>query len=46
MTIDLVARQASVLGLKLSARLYPVGAPIRDAAQLKYIGRFIDRIAK
>jgi transcriptional regulator with XRE-family HTH domain len=44
MTIDQLARQAAVLGLKLSMRLYPVGAPIRDAAQLKYINRLVARI--
>ena len=44
MTSDLLARQAAVLGLKLSVKLYPIGAAIRDAAQVKYINGFVARI--
>lgn len=46
MTLDRIARQAAVLGLKLVVKLYPVGEPIRDAAQVKYINRLLDRIGK
>lgn len=44
MTVDQLARQASVLGLKLSIRLYPLGEPIRDVAQVKYTNRFVQRV--
>ena len=46
MTVDQVARQAAVLGLKLSLKLYPVSEPIRDAAQVRYINRFIQRVGR
>lgn len=38
--LDQLARCARSLGLELSARLYPVGAPVRDAGQLALLGRF------
>ena len=46
MTIDQLARQAAVLVLKLSVKLYPIGAAIRDAAQVKYINGFVARVGK
>ena len=46
MTIDQLARQAALLGLKLSVKLYPIGAAIRDAAQVKYINGFVARVGK
>jgi transcriptional regulator with XRE-family HTH domain len=35
---------AATVGLRLSCKAYPVGAPIRDAAQVGYIERFLARI--
>jgi transcriptional regulator with XRE-family HTH domain len=39
-----LARIASVLGLDLSARVYPVGPPVRDAAHLALVARFTARL--
>jgi len=44
-TIDLLARTAEVLGLRLAASLYPNGDPVRDRAHLALIRRFRDRLA-
>jgi hypothetical protein len=38
-TLDQVARAASAVGLKLWARLYPDGDPIRDAAHARLLDR-------
>lgn len=35
-----IARLMSVVGLELSARAYPTGAPLRDRAQLELLARF------
>lgn len=40
-----VARLLSVVGLELSARAYPTGAPLRDRAQLALLGRFRGEVA-
>lgn len=39
-TIDALTRLATVLGLDLSARLFPAGEPIRDAAHAALLERF------
>ena len=39
-----LARLAAVLGLDLSLRLYPVGAPLRDAAHVALRARLIARV--
>jgi transcriptional regulator with XRE-family HTH domain len=44
MTLDHLARHAAALGLKLSVKLYPVGEPIRDVAQVRYINQFVARV--
>lgn len=38
-TLDQVARASAVVGLRLAARVYPDGDPVRDAAQLRLLGR-------
>ena len=38
-SISRLAVVASILGLRLSIRAYPVGAPLRDAAQIGLLGR-------
>ena len=38
--IEQVWRAASVVGLRPSINLYPVGSPVRDRAQLALLGRF------
>jgi transcriptional regulator with XRE-family HTH domain len=40
-----LARLMSVVGLELSARAYPTGAPLRDRAHLALIGRLRDHVA-
>ena len=44
MTVERLTRHAAVLGLRTSVKFYPAGAPLRDAAQARYIARFIARI--
>jgi len=44
-SLDDVIRYASVLGLTIRARAYPVAAPLRDVAQLAVTRRFRSRIA-
>src|SRR4051794_16194219 len=44
LTIHQLASHAAVLGLKLSVKFYPVGDSIRDAAQVRYITRFVERV--
>ncbi|HXG26911.1 MAG TPA: helix-turn-helix transcriptional regulator [Candidatus Binatia bacterium] len=44
MTVDLVARVAAVLGLKLAASLYVDGDPVRDEGHLKLLARFRARL--
>jgi transcriptional regulator with XRE-family HTH domain len=43
-SVDYLVRHSAVLGLKPSIKLYPVGGGLRDAAQLRYIAKFIQRI--
>lgn len=45
LSIDLAARLSSVLGLELSARVYPGGLPIRDAAHRALIERLRSRVS-
>jgi len=42
--IDDLATHAAALGLRLSIKLYPDGSPVRDAAQLRLIGKLRDII--
>jgi transcriptional regulator with XRE-family HTH domain len=44
MRIDLVARYAAVVGLELSAALFPRGDPVRDEGHLDLISRFRARL--
>ncbi len=43
-TLDDAVRYASVLGLRVRCNAYPVGAPLRDLAQLGVIRRFRGRV--
>lgn len=43
-TIELLARLAAVVGLELSLRVFPGGAPLRDAGQLRLLARFVDLV--
>jgi transcriptional regulator with XRE-family HTH domain len=43
--VDLV-RHAAVLGLRASIKLFPIGGAIRDAAQVRYITRFVERVGR
>ena len=44
--IDYLARHAAVVGLKPSIKLYPVGGGLRDAAQARWIARFVERVGR
>jgi transcriptional regulator with XRE-family HTH domain len=44
LSFDQAARAAAVVGLRLAARLYPDGDPVRDAAQLALLERFRQRL--
>lgn len=44
-SIDRLARLCAVVGMDLSVRAYPAGAPIRDAGHVRLIGRFRERIS-
>ena len=37
--LDELARHAAALGLRMSVKLYPEGSPVRDAGQLRVLGR-------
>jgi transcriptional regulator with XRE-family HTH domain len=41
-----LAIHAAAIGLRLSVRLWPVGGGIRDAAQARYIARFVARVGR
>jgi transcriptional regulator with XRE-family HTH domain len=44
LTIDLAARIAPVVGLRLAASLHPYGDPVRDRAHLALLERFRSRL--
>lgn len=44
-TVVELARLLAVVGLELSARAYPAGPPIKDAAHLRLMARFRARVA-
>jgi transcriptional regulator with XRE-family HTH domain len=41
-----LALHAAAVGLKLSIRLWPVGGAVRDAAQARYVARFLSRVGR
>ncbi|MGI8929213.1 MAG: helix-turn-helix domain-containing protein [Candidatus Limnocylindrales bacterium] len=43
-SIEYLVRHGAVVGLRGSFKYYPVGGAIRDAAQARYIARFLERI--
>jgi transcriptional regulator with XRE-family HTH domain len=43
-TVEYLFRHAAVVGLKASIKFYPLGGALRDAAQARYIARFVERI--
>jgi transcriptional regulator with XRE-family HTH domain len=44
LTLAAVWRHAAVVGLRPSIKLYPTGSSLRDAAQVRYIAMFVERI--
>lgn len=44
LSIEMASRMLAVLGLELSARAYPAGEPIRDAAHAALLGRLRQRL--
>lgn len=44
LTGQALARHAAVVGLKASIKLWPVGGGVRDAAQARYVARFLARV--
>lgn len=41
-----LAVHAAAVGLRVSVRLFPVGGGVRDAAQARYIARFVARVGR
>lgn len=41
-----LAIHAAAIGLRLSIKLWPIGGGIRDAAQARYIARFVSRVGR
>jgi transcriptional regulator with XRE-family HTH domain len=46
LTLSRLARHAAALGLRMSVKLYPAGEAIRDAAQVRYTARFVERVGQ
>jgi transcriptional regulator with XRE-family HTH domain len=46
LNLDALARHAAMVGLRPSLKLYPVGGGLRDAAQARYIARFVERVGR
>jgi len=46
LTLDYLSRHAAVVGLRASVKLYPIGGGLRDAAQARYIARFVQRVGR
>src|SRR4029079_2099881 len=44
LSIPEVISHAAVVGLRASIKLYPVGGAIHDAAQAKWIAKFVQRV--
>lgn len=45
-SVDRLGRTCAVVGLDLSVRTYPAGAPIRDAGHVRLIDRFRERVSE
>jgi transcriptional regulator with XRE-family HTH domain len=45
-TLEYLWRHAAVVGLRASVKLYPIGGALRDAAQARYIARFVERVGR
>jgi transcriptional regulator with XRE-family HTH domain len=43
-SVQLLARLSAVVGLELSLRVFPAGAPLRDAGHLRLLARFLSLI--
>jgi len=41
-----LARHAAAVGLRPSLKLYPVGGGLRDAAQVRYVASFVERVGR
>ena len=41
-----LAVHAAAIGLRVSVKLWPIGGGIRDAAQAKYVARFVARVGR
>jgi hypothetical protein len=46
LTGEKLAIHAAAVGLRLSVKLYPAGGGVRDAAQSRYIARFVARVGR
>ncbi len=44
LSLGYLSRHGAAVGLRLSVKLNPVGGGLRDAAQARYIARFVERI--
>ena len=45
-SLEQLCRVARAVGLEVSVKLYPVGSPVRDAASLAAIGRFVELLGQ
>jgi transcriptional regulator with XRE-family HTH domain len=46
LSLGYLSRHSAAVGLRLSVKLYPAGGGLRDAAQARYIARFVERIGE
>jgi transcriptional regulator with XRE-family HTH domain len=46
LTGEKLAVHAAAVGLRLSVKLWPVGGGVRDAAQARYVARFVARVGR
>jgi transcriptional regulator with XRE-family HTH domain len=46
LTGEKLAVHAAAVGLRLSVKLWPVGGGVRDAAQTRYVGKFVARVGR
>jgi transcriptional regulator with XRE-family HTH domain len=44
--LDQLARHATAVGLRPSLKFYPIGGGLRDAGQVRYIAKFVERVGK
>jgi len=46
LSLAAIWQHAAIVGLRPSVKLYPVGSPLRDVAQVRYIAKFVERVKR